>query len=173
MHLWGVGVLADGMSLLCAAGGSAGGWGGLKMTVVQQAHNGPTEGGDYPISGLSHFAKCCSFRFSRPLGFPWKQLFMLALSPTGNLYSQKQVVRFTQSKHGKCFPIVSACGSQRGSLQPCPAVPRVWVGLRGLPLWNKRALAGCLLTPSLWEGLTGSLGLCPRSLLGRYLRGSC
>lgn len=29
----------------------------------------PLKGGDYTISGLS---QCCSFRFSRPLGFPWK-----------------------------------------------------------------------------------------------------
>lgn len=37
------------------------------------------------------------------LGFHGNQLFMLALSPTGNLYSQKQAVRLTQSKHGKMF----------------------------------------------------------------------
>lgn len=32
----------------------------------------PLKDGDYTISGLPRFAQCCSFRFSRPLGFPWQ-----------------------------------------------------------------------------------------------------
>lgn len=55
---------------------------------------------------------------------------MLALSPTGNLYSQKQVVSFIQSQRGEniflsCLRMVPGMGAHSLVL----GVPCVWVGL--------------------------------------------
>lgn len=81
----------------------------------------PLEGGDCTISVVCLILlSAVHFGLVGHLCFHGNQLFMLALSPTGNLYSQKQVVSFIQSQRGEniflsCLRMVP----RHGSPQPC------------------------------------------------------